>query len=156
MKFTVTEPIAVYLQIKFLPVFCRNLKRDSAKFTFNFSSLSILSSFKRHSLDSWRYRTREKKGGSKYTRYQKTMTSRSRSDKRSSFTLITRLLSPEMFLKPLFEVISLEKKISTLNVPRKLALVHFNFTASQSKSIDSGVGLNNDKNDVQSCLKNYT
>lgn len=97
-----------------------------------------------------------KKGGSKYTRYRKTMTSRSRSVKRSSFTLITRLLSPEMFLKPLFEVISLEKKISTLNVPRKLALVHFNFTASQSKSIDIGVGLNNDKNDVQSCLKNCT
>lgn len=52
--YRVAEPIAIYLQIKFSSCFVEIWNRDPAKF-------EVLWSFKRHSLDSWRYRTREKK-----------------------------------------------------------------------------------------------
>ena len=77
-----------------------------------------------------RKKERKKKGKEANIRdIKKTMTSRSRSDKPSSFTLITRLLSPEMFLKPIIRgYFTRKEKISNVEyVPRKLALAHFNF-----------------------------
>lgn len=140
-------------------MFRRNLKRDLVKFTVTPPSLSILRGLKRlHSLDSWRYRTWKKKKRRRQIDEISKNNDLSFPIRQTKFVYLDNaFVITRNVLKSLFEVISLEKKISTLNVtPRKLALVHFNFTASQSKSIDSGVGLNNDKNDVQSCLKNYT